>query len=207
MEGRGARARRAFGGPGIEPRWTRSAKDGVGTAYATSSRLWYTLSLGIITEAYFPTIDRPQLRDLQYLATDGHSFFKDGQKDLLTRRDAWFDMRWGSASPTTIARHGTRFAKRLSPTLIRPVSSCERGWTVWPQYSRPSSCMCCVPRTWRSAGGGTPLRSSPCRATVCSSHIRAPPGWRWARPLPSRDVRVAMWAPVTAGPTCTTTWS
>src|SRR5207249_11508432 len=63
MEGRGARARRAFGGPGIEPRWTRSAKDGVGTAYATSSRLWYTLSLGIITEAYFPTIDRPQLRD------------------------------------------------------------------------------------------------------------------------------------------------
>src|SRR5947208_12599153 len=95
MEGRGARARRAFGGPGIEPRWTRSAKDGVGTAYATSSRLWYTLSLGIITEAYFPTIDRPQLRDLQYLVTDGHSFFHDERKDLVTRLDALSDHALG----------------------------------------------------------------------------------------------------------------
>src|SRR3989442_3646883 len=84
MDARGARARPAFGRPGIEPHWTRSAKDGVGTAYATSSRLWYTLSLGIITEVYFPTIDRPQLRDLQYLITDGHSLFHDEQRDLVT---------------------------------------------------------------------------------------------------------------------------
>jgi glucoamylase len=85
MEVKGARARPAFGHPGIEPRWTHSAKDGVGTAYATSSRLWYTLSLGIITEVYFPTIDRPQLRDLQYLITDGQSFFHDERRDLVTR--------------------------------------------------------------------------------------------------------------------------
>jgi len=30
----------AFGWPGIEPRWTRSAKDAVGTAYSTASRVW-----------------------------------------------------------------------------------------------------------------------------------------------------------------------
>ena len=29
----------AFGAPGIEPRWTSSAKDGIGTAYHSSSRL------------------------------------------------------------------------------------------------------------------------------------------------------------------------
>jgi signal transduction histidine kinase len=28
------------GGPGIEPRWTRDAKVGIGTAYSTASRLW-----------------------------------------------------------------------------------------------------------------------------------------------------------------------
>jgi glucoamylase len=27
----------AFGAPGIEPRWTSSAKDGIGTAYYSSS--------------------------------------------------------------------------------------------------------------------------------------------------------------------------
>ena len=61
----------APGGPGIEPRWTRGAKDAVGTAYSVSSRLWYTLANGIITEIYYPTIDSPQVRDLQYLISDG----------------------------------------------------------------------------------------------------------------------------------------
>jgi glucoamylase len=69
--------RSAFGKPGIEPRWTRGNKDAVGTAYSVSSRVWFTLSAGILNEVYFPTIDRPQIRDLQYLVTDGESFFHD----------------------------------------------------------------------------------------------------------------------------------
>ena len=40
----------AFGAPGIEPRWTSSAKEGVGTAYHTSCRLWFTISHGIVKE-------------------------------------------------------------------------------------------------------------------------------------------------------------
>ncbi|MSQ15016.1 MAG: glucan 1,4-alpha-glucosidase [Dehalococcoidia bacterium] len=72
----------AFGGPGIEPRWTGSAKEAVGTAYNTASRVWFTLSLGIVNEVYFPTIDRPQIRDLQYLITDGETFFHDERRDL-----------------------------------------------------------------------------------------------------------------------------
>ncbi|MDB5336050.1 MAG: glucoamylase, partial [Planctomycetaceae bacterium] len=32
----------AFGRPGISPRWTSSAKEGVGTAYSTVSRIWFT---------------------------------------------------------------------------------------------------------------------------------------------------------------------
>jgi glucoamylase len=67
----------AFGGPGIEPRWTRSDKDGVGTAYSALSRVWFTVSKGILNEVYYPTIDQPQIRDLQYLITDGETFFRD----------------------------------------------------------------------------------------------------------------------------------
>ena len=67
----------AWGGPGIEPRWTRSDKDGVGTAYSALSRVWFTVSKGILNEVYYPTIDRPQIRDLQYLITDGETFFSD----------------------------------------------------------------------------------------------------------------------------------
>lgn len=72
----------AFGEPGIPPRWTHAAKDGVGTAYASSSRLWFTIWNGVVTEVYYPTVDRPQLRDLQFLITDGESFFHEEKRHL-----------------------------------------------------------------------------------------------------------------------------
>jgi hypothetical protein len=67
----------AFGQPGLEPRWTHGNKDGVGTAYSGGSRIWFTIFQGVVTETYFPTVDRPQLRDLQYLITDGKTFFHE----------------------------------------------------------------------------------------------------------------------------------
>jgi glucoamylase len=76
------RSETAFGKPGIEPRWARGNKDAVGTAYSSSSRVWFTLSAGILNEVYFPTIDRPQVRDLQFLITDGESFFHDERRHL-----------------------------------------------------------------------------------------------------------------------------
>ena len=74
----------APGAPGIEPRWTGGAKDAVGTAYSVSSRLWYTLANGINTEIYYPTIDTPQIRDLQFLVTDGETFFHDERRHTVS---------------------------------------------------------------------------------------------------------------------------
>jgi glucoamylase len=73
----------AFGAPGIEPHWTSSAKDGIGTAYNSSSSLWFTLSHGIINEIYFPHVDTPNTRDLQFLITDGETFCHEEKSDLL----------------------------------------------------------------------------------------------------------------------------
>ncbi len=72
----------AFGGPGLEPRWTSSTKSGVGTAYHTGSRLWFTLSHGIVNEVYFPTADQPNTRDFQLLITDGNTFLHEERKHL-----------------------------------------------------------------------------------------------------------------------------
>ncbi|MGA2411538.1 MAG: glycoside hydrolase family 15 protein, partial [Candidatus Binataceae bacterium] len=73
---------KATGGPGIEPRWTHSAKDIIGTAYSTSSRIWFTVSRGVLSEIYFPTLDHPQVRDLQFLVSDGETFFHDAHRHL-----------------------------------------------------------------------------------------------------------------------------
>lgn len=72
----------AFGAPGLSPRWTSSAKDTVGTAYSASSRAWFTVSHGILNEIYYPTIDRPQIRDMEFLITDGATFFHEEKRDL-----------------------------------------------------------------------------------------------------------------------------
>ena len=72
----------AFGAPGLQPRWTSSAKDAVGTAYSSSSRAWFTVSHGTLNEIYYPTIDRPQTRDMEFLITDGETFFHEEKRDL-----------------------------------------------------------------------------------------------------------------------------
>ena len=72
----------AFGGPGVTPRWTSSQKDAVATAYSGSSGIWYTISHGTLNEVYFPTIDRPQMRDMELLFTDEQTFFHEEKRDF-----------------------------------------------------------------------------------------------------------------------------
>ena len=80
IDGQGA----AFGAPGVSPRWTSSRKDGVGTAYSASSRVWFTMSHGTLNEIYFPTIDRPQTRDMELLLTDEETFCHEEKRDLTS---------------------------------------------------------------------------------------------------------------------------
>ena len=124
--------RRAFGGPGIEPRWTRSAKDAVGTAYSASSRVWFTVSAGILNEVYYPTIDRPQIRDLQFLVTDGASFFHDERRHLDTSLEYLAPTALG-VRITNVDREGRyRIVKEIlsdphqACVLVRTTFSAER---------------------------------------------------------------------------------
>ena len=70
----------APGWPGIPPRWTSSAKTGVGTSLTRSSRVWFTLSHGILNEIYFPRVDMACTRDLGLLVTDGNSYFSEEKR-------------------------------------------------------------------------------------------------------------------------------
>jgi glucoamylase len=64
----------AFGAPGLPPTWTSSVKDLVGCAIGTS-RLWFTIGAGIVTEIYFPRVDIPQVRDLGFIVADDAGFW------------------------------------------------------------------------------------------------------------------------------------
>jgi glucoamylase len=76
--------RTAFGRPGSAPNWTGGAKDGVGTARNSVSRVWFTLSRGMVTELFYPTIDQPQVRHLELLISDGENFVQSESRHLFT---------------------------------------------------------------------------------------------------------------------------
>jgi glucoamylase len=72
--------RYAPGWPGISPRWTSSAKSGVGTALNPASRVWFTLSHGILNEVYYPRVDYACTRDLGLIVTNGYDFFSEEKR-------------------------------------------------------------------------------------------------------------------------------
>lgn len=76
----------APGAPGLEPRWTSSAKSGVGTAFDGRSLVWFTVSHGILDEIYYPRVDQANTRDFGLLVTDSGShneppFFSEEKRD------------------------------------------------------------------------------------------------------------------------------
>lgn len=75
----------APGAPGIPPRWTSSAKAGIGTAPGPGSRVWFTHSHGILNEVYYPDVDQACIRDMGLLVTDGREFFSDEKRNTTSK--------------------------------------------------------------------------------------------------------------------------
>src|ERR1700741_4230386 len=73
--------RYAPGWPGIPPRWTSSAKTGAGTALNRHSKVWFTISHGILNEVYFPRVDQACTRDLGLMITDGKGYFTEEKRE------------------------------------------------------------------------------------------------------------------------------
>jgi len=75
----------APGWPGIPPRWTSSAKSGMGTSLNAASRVWFTLSHGILNEVYYPRVDNACTRDLGLLVADGQDYFSEEKRDATSQ--------------------------------------------------------------------------------------------------------------------------
>jgi glucoamylase len=95
----------APGWPGIAPRWTSSAKQGVGASLSPGNRVWFTLSHGIFNEIYYPRVDQACTRDFGLLVTAGGTFFSEEK------------------------RHTTHSVKALAPGVpgFRLENTCRQG--------------------------------------------------------------------------------
>ena len=66
----------APGAPGQKATWTNGNKQGIGTSAQVESKVWFTLGDGILTEAYYPAVDKANLRALELVVTDEKGFFE-----------------------------------------------------------------------------------------------------------------------------------
>src|SRR5215217_1370428 len=64
----------APGAPGDPAVWTPADKDGFGTSKTATSKVWYTLNNGELTEVYYPNLGTPSVRDLPFIVSDGKTF-------------------------------------------------------------------------------------------------------------------------------------
>src|SRR6266496_4517887 len=64
----------AADGPGALSHFDLARKDCLGTARNTSSKVWYTVAGGVLSDVYYPTIDTTNVETLQYVVTDGTTF-------------------------------------------------------------------------------------------------------------------------------------
>jgi glucoamylase len=95
----------ASGGPGATSHFDLARKDCLGTAGNTTSKVWYTVADGVLSDVYEPTIDNTNVETLQYVVTDGSTF------TALQTRDMTYTVQ---ADPTgmqctvtsTDAKHG-----------------------------------------------------------------------------------------------------
>jgi glucoamylase len=81
----------AAGGPGAASSYDLARKDCLGTAENTTSKVWYTVADGVLSDVYEPTVDNTNVSTLQYAVTDGSTF-----TDLQTR-----DMTYTVAADTS----------------------------------------------------------------------------------------------------------
>jgi glucoamylase len=108
-----AAAEVAAGAPGVLSHYDLARKDCVGTARNRSSRIWYTVAGGVLSDVYEPNVDTTNIETMQFVVTDGSTF-----TDLQTR-DTTYTV---SADPTGMVCTVTSTAKsgryRLTTTYL-----------------------------------------------------------------------------------------
>ena len=127
----------APGAPGAPANWTTGNKQGLGTDVGAGSKVWYTLSDGGLSEVYYPSGDRANVRALELAVTDGST------DDTLARMTRVADAADGRVQVIDLGRNrGKRAAMAAGirgATIPSAAQSCaaSRGSAATTSASLP----------------------------------------------------------------------
>jgi glucoamylase len=106
----------APGPPGSESYFDLARKDCVGTARNTTSRVWFTVADGVLSDTYWPTVDATNVHTLQYIVTGtsgGKSF-----TDLQTRDMTYTVLPDPTGMSCTVVASDAAHGYQLTTTYI-----------------------------------------------------------------------------------------
>ncbi|HWE09741.1 MAG TPA: glucodextranase DOMON-like domain-containing protein [Solirubrobacteraceae bacterium] len=109
----GTAASLAPGSPGSPSYYDLARKDCVGTARNTTSKVWFTVADGALSDVYWPTVDATNVHTLQYVVTDGRSF-----TDLQTRDMTYRILPDPTGMSCTVVASDTAHGYRITTTYI-----------------------------------------------------------------------------------------
>jgi glucan 1,4-alpha-glucosidase len=99
----------APGYPGALSHFDLARKDCLGTARNTTSKVWFTVAGGMLSDTYYPTIDNTNVETLQYVVTDGTTFTDVQPRDMTYTVEA-IDNSGGMACRVTATAKSGRYA-------------------------------------------------------------------------------------------------
>jgi glucoamylase len=176
----------APGGPGAQSYLDVARKDCFGTARNTTSKVWFTVAGGVLSDVFSPNIEATNVNTVQYIVTDGHTF-----ADLQQR-----NMTYSLSSPdrsgmvcqvtSTDRAHGFRLvsdyitdparASVLVHTTLQPIGGDANAVAKFKVYVRYDATID------NSGGGGTTNAGAndatvdPSSTALVSSDTAAPTG-------------------------------
>jgi glucoamylase len=127
-------------GPGALSHFDLARKDCLGTARNTTSKIWYTVAGGVLSDVYAPTIDTTNVETMQYLVTDGSTF-----TDLQSRDTTYTVSADSTGMICTVTATAKSGAYRLTTTYLTdparasvvvhtqytPLSQAARGYRLY----------------------------------------------------------------------------
>jgi glucoamylase len=142
----------APGAPGAMSYFDLARKDCVGTARNTTSKVWFTVADGVLSDTYWPTVDATNVHTLQYLVTDGRTF-----TDLQTRDMQYRVIPDPTGMTCTVVASNTDHGYSITTTYIADPS--RDAVLMNTRFAGPSSDQLYVrldPLAGGTGGGGDP---------------------------------------------------
>ncbi|MDQ6919700.1 MAG: glycoside hydrolase family 15 protein, partial [Candidatus Dormibacteraeota bacterium] len=102
----------APGGPGSPPTWGPGRKQAFGSSPGISSKVWFTLARGNLSEVFFPTLDRPALHELRFLVA------APGITPVDDAAQADHSLRWAKAGVPAIEVFSSHAEYHLSKEFL-----------------------------------------------------------------------------------------